>query len=41
MQYDPKEFKKYPEMMSKEQLYKVCHVAKAPARKPSGRGMYL
>ena len=31
MQYDPKEFKKYPEVMSKEQLYKVCHVAKRTA----------
>ena len=31
MQYDPKEFKKYPEVMSKEQLYKVCHIAKRTA----------
>ena len=31
MQYDPKEFKKYPDVMSKEQLYKVCHIAKRTA----------
>ena len=31
MQYDSKEFKKYPDVMSKEQFYKVCHISKKTA----------
>ena len=31
MKYDKKEFSKYPEVMSKEQFYKICHVAKRTA----------
>ena len=32
MKYDQKEFKKYPEIMNKEQLYKVCHISKRTAQ---------
>ena len=32
MQYDPKELKKYPEIMNKEQLYKLCHISKSTAQ---------
>ena len=31
MKYDAKEFKKYPEIMNKEQMWIACHISKQTA----------